>query len=394
MPDFDKENIVELKEFLKGLENYQRVTMYDDGLGDGLCSIVAVHNTNLGNGKSLGGTRICNYQRKRCVIQSLADVLRLSEGMTYKSAAADLKLGGGKGIIITNEKTKERLELYAQFVDSFNGEFITGEDSGIDENDVEIMNTKTKWVVGHVNPSPTTAHGVFEAIKVGVEEFYNGKKQIGDLVIAIPGAAGAVGSSLVRMLAETGCGLVVSDINKEGVAKIAKDYDAEIYGSDDWSVYCDVMAPCLTPGANFNPETIPQLQCKIIAGSTNNQLADRARDGQALHDRGIFYIVDWAANMGGLTMVASELPRVDPSFADYNYDQEGAKERTSKYVTAWTRKLYKLSRDQNKPTAKLADELAEEIWRDGAPIREVLSYGTRKTRCTRDRELREYGFLR
>lgn len=377
MSDFDKNNLVELK-----FKGYKKVIMYSDGYENGLCSVISVHNTNLG--PALGGTRISSYENAPLtlrVARAVEDVLRLSEGMTYKAAVAGLRLGGGKGVII-NKKTKERLERYGEFVNYFDGEFITGEDSGIDENDVNIINSKTKWAVGHVNPSHTTAYGVAEGIKVGVEEMY--ESDLKSLTVAILGAAGAVGSNLVKILAVTGCKLKVADINEEKLQEIIKAYGAEKFDHHDFAVDCDILSPCLTPGGNFNPETIPLLKCKIIAGATNNQLTERIRDGQALHDKGIFYAPDYVVNMGGLIYVASELPNIDPSFADYDYGEEGARKRTKHYVTSWLRLLYKLSKDSNRPTAKLADELAEEIWKKNNPIEEVLNYKQRQSRCWRN----------
>ena len=107
---------------------------------------------------------------------ALTDVLRLSRGMTYKSAMAGLPLGGGKSVIIADphhDKTREMLLAMGDFVETLGGRYITAEDSGTSVRDVEIMGERTSYVSGFVagdrfggDPSPVTAYGVF----VGMEE--------------------------------------------------------------------------------------------------------------------------------------------------------------------------------------------------------------------------------
>ena len=61
----------------------------------GLKAIIAIHNTVLG--PSLGGLRIYPYATEE---EALKVVLRLSRGMTYKAAVANLNLGGGKAVLL------------------------------------------------------------------------------------------------------------------------------------------------------------------------------------------------------------------------------------------------------------------------------------------------------
>ena len=69
-----------------------------------LTAIIAIHDTTLG--PALGGIRIHPYATFN---DALEDVLRLSKGMTYKSAISEVGFGGGKSVIIADPKTKRRL---------------------------------------------------------------------------------------------------------------------------------------------------------------------------------------------------------------------------------------------------------------------------------------------
>lgn len=77
--DFDKHELVAFK--------------HDEA--SGLKAIVAVHNSSLG--PATGGCRMFSYVDEHA---ALADVLRLSRSMTYKSAMAGIPLGGGKAVIM------------------------------------------------------------------------------------------------------------------------------------------------------------------------------------------------------------------------------------------------------------------------------------------------------
>ena len=74
-------------------DHEQVVFCYDPVTG--LRAIVAIHDTTLG--PALGGTRMWVYEDDGAAVE---DALRLARGMTYKSAAAGLNLGGGKAVII------------------------------------------------------------------------------------------------------------------------------------------------------------------------------------------------------------------------------------------------------------------------------------------------------
>ena len=90
-------------------DDHEAVLFFHDK-PSGLKAIIAVHDTTLG--PSLGGTRMWPYKSDA---EALEDVLRLSQGMTYKSALAGLKLGGGKSVIIGNSRNDKSEALFEAF---------------------------------------------------------------------------------------------------------------------------------------------------------------------------------------------------------------------------------------------------------------------------------------
>jgi leucine dehydrogenase len=137
----------------------------------GLKAIVAIHNTTLG--PALGGCRMRMYGSEE---QALDDVLRLSQGMTYKSALAGLPLGGGKAILMANPTmTEGREALFKKFGECLNalsGRYISAEDMGTSVQDIMLVRGTSKFVVGTDpakggagDPSPWTARGVFQAMR-------------------------------------------------------------------------------------------------------------------------------------------------------------------------------------------------------------------------------------
>lgn len=276
----------------------------------GLKAIIAIHNTNLG--PSLGGCRFWPYTSEE---EALKDVLRLSRGMTYKSALANLKFGGGKSVIIGNpatEKTPEKLHAFGRFVERLKGLYITAEDVGTTTQDMGVIFQETKYVVGREakeggsgDPSPLTALGVFTAIRASV--YYKlGKTDLSGIKVAVEGL-GHVGLDLVRRLSEAGASLVVTDINKASLQNAVDRFGAQAVGPDDvFGADVDVFVPCALGGI-LNDKTIPLLKCKIIAGSANNQLAEPYH-AKLLEERGILYAPDYLVNAGGLINVSYEGP--------------------------------------------------------------------------------------
>ncbi len=272
----------------------------------GYRGIIAVHDTTLG--PALGGTRFWNYESD---LDALIDVLRLSRGMTYKAALAGLNLGGGKAVIIGDNKTRDReilMRAHGRAVDSLGGRYITAEDVGTSVEDMDFVHMETEWVVGIVgrsgDPSPVTAYGVYRGIKACALKRY-GSDQLADRSIAVQGA-GHVGYNLCRYLADEGAKLFVTDIDEIKVRRVAEELGVEaVEPAEIYQVDADVFAPCAL-GAVLNDRTIPMLQVDIVAGAANNQLETSEHD-DLLQEKGILYAPDYVINAGGLINVYSEL---------------------------------------------------------------------------------------
>ncbi|MEN8235408.1 MAG: Glu/Leu/Phe/Val dehydrogenase dimerization domain-containing protein [Actinomycetota bacterium] len=290
-----------------GTETHEEVLFGVDH-ESGLRTIIAIHNTSLG--PALGGTRFYPYDSEEA---ALRDVLRLSKGMTLKSAAAGLDLGGGKAVIIGDPATirSERLiRAYGRVIDSLGGRYITAEDVGTTVDDMVLIARETKWVSGlpfaqggSGDPSPATARGVMASLRAIGERLW-GTDDVAGRRIAVQGV-GKVGMDLVRRLTEAGAETVVTDTNEDAVAFAVETYGSKAVGLDDiYDVDCDVFSPCAL-GATLNEETIPRLRCQAVAGSANNQLATDL-DGDRLSETGILYAPDFIVNAGGVINIAVE----------------------------------------------------------------------------------------
>jgi leucine dehydrogenase len=269
-----------------------------------LKAIIAIHDASLGS--AMGATRLWPYASEA---DALRDVLRLSRGMTYKAACANIPVGGGKGVIIAEpkNKTSELLRAYGRFVNSLNGRFITGQDVNLSARDVREIYEETKYVVGvsekSGGPASVTAQGVLFGIKAAVE--FRLEKGLDELKIAIQGL-GNVGSNLCKLLYEEGATLFVSDINPERTAEIERLYGATVVAPDEiYTLDVDVFSPCAL-GATLNNSTIPFLKASIVAGAANNQLENEQLHGKLLKSQGIFYCPDYVINAGGLIDVYNE----------------------------------------------------------------------------------------
>ncbi|HEY6852986.1 MAG TPA: Glu/Leu/Phe/Val dehydrogenase dimerization domain-containing protein, partial [Gemmatimonadales bacterium] len=240
----------------------------------GYRGIIAIHNTQLG--PALGGTRVWNYESDEA---ALIDALRLARGMTYKAAVAGLNLGGGKSVIIGDNKLKDREPLFrahGRHVESLGGRYITAEDVGTSTADMEFIRAETSHVTGLMgksgDPSPVTAFGVYRGIKACARHRY-GDDALRGKTIAIQGC-GHVGYYLADLLYKEGAQLVVTDIDAARVKNVVDDFRARAVKPDEiYGVEADIFAPCALGGI-LNDQTIAQLQCEIVAGAANNQLAE------------------------------------------------------------------------------------------------------------------------
>lgn len=318
----------------------------------GLRAIIAIHNTALG--PALGGTRMWNYKNEE---EALIDVLRLSKGMTYKASAAGLNLGGGKAVIIGDpkkDKTEEMFRAFGAYVNALGGQYITAEDVGTCEKDMEYVFMETPYVTGipaafggSGDPSPYTAHGVFMAIKASVKEKL-AVDSLQGLRINVQGL-GNVGRNLVEFLLNDGVKVGVADIDQDRVKALTAKHPgltvldpATIVTSE-----CDVFAPCAL-GAVVNDQTVGKMKCKILCGGANNQLAE-SRHGDALVELGILYAPDFVANAGGLMNVFVELE-------GYSSDRAFGK---TKQVYDNMAKVFQIAKEQKIPPHIAANRLAE-----------------------------------
>ncbi|MGH9150278.1 MAG: Glu/Leu/Phe/Val family dehydrogenase [Acidimicrobiales bacterium] len=296
--------------------DYEQVVFCHDAKV-GLRAIVAVHDTTLGPG--LGGTRMYPYPSDG---DALEDVLRLARMMTYKSAAAGLDLGGGKAVIIGDPRTAKSeglLRAYGRFIEALGGRFITAEDVGTTQADMDLIRRETGWVTGvspsyggSGDPSEATAVGVLHAMRAVAAHLW-GSPGLGDRHIAISGV-GKVGSALAGHLAEEGARITVADVVPAAAEAMVTRYGtATVPPEKAHAVDCDLFAPCAFGGA-LNPATIPELRCRAVVGAANNQLADASCPAR-LAEAGVLWAPDFVVNAGGIINVADELDGYDPERA-------------------------------------------------------------------------------
>lgn len=289
-------------------DDHERVEFCRDAT-TGLRAIIAIHSTALG--PAAGGCRLWSYESDDA---ALHDVLRLSQGMSYKNAMAGLKFGGGKAVIIKTpefEGSDALFERFGEFVNELNGDYITAEDVGMSVSIMETIARKTSYVAGLPvatgqaggDPSPKTAFGVFKGIEAAVH-FKLGRNDLNGLTVAVQGA-GHVGYYLCKYLFEAGVKLIVADIDQGRMQRVCDEFAATAAPLDEILYQdADVLAPCAL-GAILNGQSIPGLKVSIVAGGANNQLETLA-DGQRLSDAGILYAPDYVINGGGIINVACE----------------------------------------------------------------------------------------
>ncbi|MEX2529827.1 MAG: amino acid dehydrogenase [Gemmatimonadota bacterium] len=315
----------------------------------GYRGIIAIHDTTLG--PALGGTRFWNYDN---VDDAIVDVLRLARGMTYKAAIAGVNLGGGKSVIIGDNRTRDRemiFRAHGRAVEALGGRYITAEDVGTSVDDMEFVRMETDAVVGlhggSGDPSPVTAYGTYHGIRACAERLY-GDPSLGGRHVTVQGV-GHVGYHLCALLAEEGARLTVADIDPLRTDRAKKEFGARIVEADEiYSVKADVFAPCAL-GAVLNDETLPVLEVDIVAGAANNQLA-LPRHGEALHEREILYAPDYVINAGGLINCYGELH-------DWGSDRS---KRKAAEIYGTLIKIFELADRESVPAGQAADRLAEE----------------------------------
>lgn len=332
-------------------DNHEQIVFCNDE-DTGLKAIIGIHNTTLG--PALGGTRMWQYKSEW---EALNDVLRLSRGMTYKSAITGLNLGGGKAVIIGDAKTQKNdalMRKFGEFVNSLSGKYITAEDVGMETRDMDIIREVTPHVTGvsesiggSGNPSPVTAYGVYMGMKAAAKYKF-GTENLDGKKVLVQGV-GHVGETLVKHITDEGAQVVLNDINEARLEELSKKYGANVVlGNDIFGLDVDIYAPCAL-GATINDESIAQLKAKVIAGAANNQLANELKHGTMLKDKGIAYAPDFLINAGGIINVYAEV---------VGYDKAESLKRTENIYNT-TLEIFNLSEKENITTHQAAFNIAQ-----------------------------------
>ena len=331
-----------------GSMGHEQVVLYHDAAA-GYRGIVAIHSTVLG--PALGGTRFWKYASDE---EAIVDALRLARGMTYKNAVAGLNLGGGKSVIIGDNKTADReliFRAHGRFVESLGGRYITAEDVGTSTADMDYVHMETTSVSGLAgrsgDPSPVTAHGVFRAIQASAKERW-GKDDISGRTVAVQGC-GHVGYYLAKELHEAGAKLIVTDIDADRAKRAVKEFGAKAVKPEEiYAVKAHIFAPCAL-GAVINNKTLPQLKVEIVAGAANNVLLEE-KHGDALEKKHILYAPDYVANAGGVINVYGELAGWTSARALRKADE----------IYDTVLKVFSIAKADKIPTYEAADRLAEQ----------------------------------
>ncbi|WP_188862653.1 Glu/Leu/Phe/Val family dehydrogenase [Marinobacterium nitratireducens] len=340
-------------------DNHEHLSFFSDP-ETGLRAIVAVHNTN--RGPALGGCRMYPYASDE---EALRDVLRLSKGMTYKSALANLDLGGGKSVIIGDpraHKSEALMEAMGRFLEQLGGLYIAAEDSGTSVADLQVMGRRTRHVAGiapragfdgqpsNGDPSPATAYGTFVGLQAAVQHRL-GRGDLEGLTVAVQGI-GNVGYRLARHLKEAGAKLYVHDVYAESVERAVDELGATAVSGDEiLKLDVDVVAPCAL-GAVLNDDSIGKLQAKVVAGAANNQLAQSHHDA-VLAGRGILYAPDFVINAGGIIDVCHERNGHDAAAVRAHVETIGDT----------LGEIFARAEHGSQPTGVIANQLAEERFR-------------------------------
>lgn len=318
----------------------------------GLRAIIAIHDTTLG--PALGGIRMRPYPTEQ---EALTDVLRLARAMSYKAAVAGVELGGGKSVIIGDpyaDKSEALFRAMGRFIQSLGGRYVCATDVGTTTEDMMYVSTETPYVTGLPeswgglgDTSVLTGLTVYLGMKAGAEAVW-GSDSLSGCRVMVQGA-GKVGLHLMEHLEKEGAALLVSDVVGANAARATERFGARIVPAEDvFDVECDVFSPNAL-GAVLNDDTIPRLQCKLVCGGANNQLAEE-RHGEMLHARGIVYAPDFVVNSGGVISAESETMKAPRERA----------ETIAQRVGQTTRRVFKRAQDEAIAPSQAAVRIARE----------------------------------
>jgi valine dehydrogenase (NAD+) len=303
--DLSETESSELLECLSGSEHEDLVIVRR--ARSGLRAIIAVHSTLLG--PSLGGARFYPYEDEAV---ALDDVLRLSRAMTEKAALAGLAQGGGKAVIIgdpTRVKTPDLLHDFAAVVNSLDGSYVTAEDVGTTQDDMDLIRETTPFVAGTAisrggsgDPSSATALGVVVAMEAAAAHRW-GDDLKGKTVCVV--GAGKVGEEVIRLLVQRRAVVLAADVDHEKADAALRNGAIRLVDpSSALGATADILCPCALGGL-LTEDAVSDLHCAIIVGAANNQLAS-AQVANSLAAAGILYVPDFLANAGGIINIAEE----------------------------------------------------------------------------------------
>jgi leucine dehydrogenase len=340
---------------LPDFDAHESVHVFEDR-SSGLKALIAIHSTHLG--PAAGGTRFWHYADSQAAV---TDALRLSRGMSYKNAMAGLPLGGGKGVVLagpSRSKTPEMLAAFGRAIESLGGRYVTAEDVGMSDADMVSISRETRHVSGLPvadggaaggDPGPFTARGVFLGIKAAAKHRLGADNMAG-VHISLQGV-GSVGGGVARLLAAEGAKLTLADIDSAKCSALATELNADVTGLEDiMTIKADIFSPNAL-GAILTADSISALDCAIVAGGANNQMATPA-DAQRVHDRGILYAPDYVINAGGIINVGLEyIGNVSVDEVNQRIDQI-----PGRLCEIWT-----TSEADNVPAALVADKMAQKL---------------------------------
>ena len=324
----------------------------------GLIAYICIHSTLCG--PAAGGCRMWRYDN---LDAARTDVLRLAQGMTAKNALAGVGLGGGKSVIVgdaAKDKSADLLRAFGRAVDHLGGQYYTAEDVGISPADIKIVSEETAFAVGleggdhgSGDPSPFTAEGVFQCLKVGARDVF-GRDDLTGRRVLVQGL-GHVGMSLAEKLHGAGASLIVSDINQNAVNDARDRFRADTCGVDEvFDAQMDIFAPCALGGI-LTMDTAQRLSAQLICGAANNQLAEDAV-AEALRARGVRYLPDYVVNAGGIISVAGEIHKAGDSY----------REARLAGIATRIEEILEISAKTQRSTTRVANELVDQVLADAA----------------------------
>lgn len=342
---------------LDALQRYARLlgfgqVLFKNDNKTGLQAFIAIHNTN--RGPAIGGCRMVEYTSAN---YAMKDALRLAYMMTLKAAVTDLPHGGAKAVIMKPKHIADRkafFQSFGDFINDCNGRYITAIDVGSTIEDMNAIATRTPFVVGATaansaqgDPSPYTGRGVVRAMEAAIK--YKMQREDFEGLHVVFQGAGRVAYSMMENLHARGAKITVCDISTEAVERCVKNFNADVVSTDRiFTIPCDIFAPCAM-GGSLNAQTIATLDCKIICGAANNQLAHR-KYIERLSQKGILYVPEFIGNAGGLINASSMYRYNEPSVGNAKIDN----------ITNILLKVFQRAEAEGKPTTEVAEEIAKE----------------------------------